>query len=89
MKVEQFDSVMLKDGRRVSITDKWDETHFDGDIVKGDSYESIGFELKDIDHVIPPLSLEGLPQYYIDRLRENGIMEKVERNLRETKEEND
>lgn len=53
MKVEQYQSVMLKDGRRAVIVEKFSEDFFLADV--GDSpetWETIEVDIKDIDYVI-------------------------------------
>ncbi len=68
MKVEQFDAVILKDGRRADIVEKWTDTLFEGEIYVDGSYKLIGVRINDIDHVLPPHSREGISKEEIDML---------------------
>ncbi len=53
MKIEQYDTVLLKDGREAAIVEKFSETDFMADV--GDSpydWETIDITIEDIEKVI-------------------------------------
>mgnify|MGYP006875883446 CR=1 FL=1 len=53
MKVEQYDTVLLKDGRRAAIVEKFSETDFMADVGSSPSdWETIDVVIDDIEKVI-------------------------------------
>ena len=54
MKIDQYDSVILKDGRRAAVVEKWDESHFLVDVGSSPKdWETIDITIDDIREVIP------------------------------------
>lgn len=55
MKIEQYDSVLLKDGRRAAIVEKFSETDFLADVGSSpEDWDTIDITIKDIEKVIYP-----------------------------------
>lgn len=53
MEVNQYDSVILKDGRRAAIVEVWDATHFLADVGSSPmDWETIDVTLDDIERVV-------------------------------------
>ncbi len=53
MKVKQYDSVLLKDGRTAAVVEKWDETHFLVDVGSSPKdWDTIDVTIDDIEEVI-------------------------------------
>lgn len=53
MKIEQYDSVLLKDGRRAAIVEKFSETDFLADVGEGpEDWDTIDITIDDIESVI-------------------------------------
>ena len=55
MKIQEFDTVLLKDGRVASIVEVFDASNFLADIGDGPkTWDTIDVQLKDIEKVLPP-----------------------------------
>jgi hypothetical protein len=55
MKIEQYDSVLLKDGRRAAIVEKFSETDFLADVGSSpEDWDTIDITIDDIEKVIQP-----------------------------------
>lgn len=55
MKIEQYDSVLLKDGRIAAIVEKFSETDFLADIGSSpEDWDTIDITINDIEKVIRP-----------------------------------
>lgn len=53
MKIEQYSSVLLKDGRRAAIVEVWDATHFEADVGSSPAdWETITISIEDIEKVL-------------------------------------
>lgn len=53
MVVKQYDSVLLKDGRRAAVVEKWDDSHFLVDVGSSPKdWETIDITIDDIEKVI-------------------------------------
>ena len=53
MKIEQYDSVLLKDGRRAAIVEKFSETDFLADVGEWpEDWDTIDITIDDIESVI-------------------------------------
>lgn len=53
MKIEQYDTVLLKDGREAAIVEKFSETDFMADVGDSpDDWETIDITIEDIEKVI-------------------------------------
>lgn len=53
MKVNEYDTVLLKDGRTAAIVEKFDETHFLVDVGDGPKdWDTIDITIDDIEKVI-------------------------------------
>ena len=53
MKVKQYDSVLLKDGRTAAVVEKWDDTHFLVDVGSSPKdWDTIDVTIDDIEEVI-------------------------------------
>lgn len=53
MKISQYDSVVLKDGRRAAIVEVWDETHFLADVGSSSKdWDTIEITMDDIKSVV-------------------------------------
>lgn len=54
MNIRQYDSVMLKDGRRAAVVEKWDDNHFLVDVGSSPKdWETIDVTIDDIEKVLP------------------------------------
>lgn len=54
MNIRQYDSVMLKDGRRAAVVEKWDDSHFLVDVGSSPKdWETIDVTIDDIEKVLP------------------------------------
>lgn len=54
MNIRQYDSVMLKDGRRAAVVEKWDDNHFLVDVGSSSKdWETIDVTIDDIEKVLP------------------------------------
>lgn len=54
MKVNEYDTVLLKDGRSAGIVEKFDDTHFLADVGDGpEDWDTIFITLDDVEKVIP------------------------------------
>ncbi|MFV0351219.1 MAG: hypothetical protein ACK5JF_02760 [Oscillospiraceae bacterium] len=55
MKIKQYDTVKLKDGRVGCVVEKWSETDFEVDVGSGPAdWETITAKLDDIAEVVTP-----------------------------------
>lgn len=55
MKIEQYDSVLLKDGRRAAIVEKFSETDFLADVGSSpEDWDTIDITINDIERIIHP-----------------------------------
>lgn len=55
MKIKQYDSVLLKDGRRAAIVEKFSETDFLADVGSSpEDWDTIDITIDDIEKVIQP-----------------------------------
>jgi hypothetical protein len=53
VKIEQYDTVLLKDGREAAIVEKFSETDFMADVGDSpDDWETIDITIEDIEKVI-------------------------------------
>lgn len=53
MEVQQYDSILLKDGRRAVVVEKWDDTHFLVDVGSSPKdWDTIDITINDIEKVI-------------------------------------
>lgn len=53
MQIKQYDSVLLKDGRRAAVVEKWDDTHFLADVGSSTKdWDTIDITIDDIEKVI-------------------------------------
>lgn len=53
MVVKQYDSVLLKDGRRAAVVEKWNDSHFLVDVGSSPKdWETIDITIDDIEKVI-------------------------------------
>jgi len=53
MIVKQYDSVLLKDGRRAAVVEKWDDSHFLVDIGSSpEDWETIDITIDDIERIL-------------------------------------
>nr|DAL30256.1 MAG TPA_asm: hypothetical protein [Caudoviricetes sp.] len=53
MKISQYDSVVLKDGRRAAVVEVWDETHFLVDVGSSPKdWDTIEITMDDIKSVV-------------------------------------
>lgn len=53
MTIKQYDSVLLKDGRRAAIVEKWDDAHFLVDVGSSPKdWETIDITIDDIEKVL-------------------------------------
>lgn len=53
MQVKQYDSVLLKDGRRAAVVEKWDEAHFLVDVGSSPKdWDTIDVTIDNIEKVI-------------------------------------
>lgn len=53
MKVNEYDTVLLKDGRSAGIVEKFDDTHFLADVGDGpEDWDTIFITLDDVEKVI-------------------------------------
>ena len=53
MQVKQYDSVLLKDGRRAAVVEKWDDTHFLVDVGSSPKdWDTIDITIDDIEKVV-------------------------------------
>lgn len=53
MVVKQYDSVLLKDGRRAAVVEKWDDTHFLVDVGSSSKdWDTIDITIDDIEKIL-------------------------------------
>lgn len=53
MKIEQYDTVLLKDGRTAAIVEKWSETDFEADVGSSlEDWDTITITIDDIEKVM-------------------------------------
>lgn len=53
MIVKQYDSVLLKDGRRAAVVEKWDDSHFLVDVGSSpEDWETIDITIDDIERIL-------------------------------------
>ena len=53
MEIKQYDSVLLKDGRRAAVVEVWDDTHFLVDVGSTPSdWDTIDITIDDIQSII-------------------------------------
>lgn len=53
MNINQYDSVLLKDGRRAAVVEKWDEEHFLVDVgTSPKDWETIDITSDDVEKVL-------------------------------------
>ena len=53
MIVKQYDSVLLKDGRRAAVVEKWDDSHFLVDAGSSpEDWETIDITIDDIERIL-------------------------------------
>lgn len=53
MQIKQYDSILLKDGRRAAVVEKWDEAHFLVDVGSSpEDWDTIDITIDDIEKVI-------------------------------------
>lgn len=53
MKINQYDMVLLKDGREAAIVEKWSETDFEADVGSSPKdWDTITISIDDIEKVI-------------------------------------
>lgn len=53
MIIKQYDSVLLKDGRRAAVVEKWDDSHFLVDVGNSPKdWDTIDITIHDIEKVI-------------------------------------
>ena len=54
MNISQYESVMLKDGRRAAVVEKWDDSHFLVDVGSSPKdWETIDVTFDDIENLLP------------------------------------
>lgn len=54
MKITQYCTVLLKDGRRAAIVEVWDDTHFLADVGSSPKdWNTIDITIDDIERVLP------------------------------------